>query len=158
MRFNILALTLATATAASADLYTLDFYGAADFVGPVNGQLTLDLDAFGHGSFLGTVGTNFGPATAEGTAVFGPLVFISGSIEGTLDFGPLGTYDLSLFFNPSLDGGLGEGFGTLTGFDPGAGEEVTGNIWVDGWSLTAVPAPGALALLGLAGLGRRRRA
>ena len=151
MRSSILALTLATASTATADLYTLEFDAIADFVGPVNGQLTLDLDEFGAGSFLGTVGTTFGPATADGTADFDPFL-TTGYLDGTLDFGPFGAYDLFLFLYPT------KGAGTLTGFDPGAGQVVTGDIFVTGWSITAVPAPGALALLGLAGLGRRRRA
>ncbi|MGB0325149.1 MAG: hypothetical protein ACPGGL_06435, partial [Phycisphaerales bacterium] len=70
MRSSTLTLTLAMTAAASADLYSLEFFGSADFVGPINGSLTLDLDDFGSGSFLGTVGTNFGPASADGTATF----------------------------------------------------------------------------------------
>ena len=66
MRFNTFTLPLALTAAASADLYSLEFFGSADFVGPINGSLTLDLDDFGSGSFLGTVGTNFGPASADG--------------------------------------------------------------------------------------------
>ena len=151
MRSTILALTLATASTASADLYTLEFNAIADFVGPVTGQLTLDLDELGAGSFLGTVGTNFGPASADGTAAFAPTL-ASGALDGALDFGPFGSYDLILNFFP------GGGAGTLTGFDPGAGQVVSGDIFVSDWSITAVPAPGALVLLGLAGLGRRRRA
>ena len=154
MRFTTLALTLAMTAAASADLYSLEFFGLADFVGPINGSLTLDLDDFGSGSFLGTVGTNFGPASADGTATFITYDLSVGALDGTLDFGPFGSYDLSLSLFPFGDGGAG----TLTGFDPGAGQVVTGDIFVSEWSITAIPAPGALALLGLAGLGRRRRA
>ena len=150
MRSTTLALTLAMTAAASADLYSLEFTAMADFVGPVTGQLDLDLDEFG-GSFFGAVETNFGPAAAVGTAAFAPTL-TSGALDGTLDFGPFGSYDLILNFFP------GAGSGTLTGFDPGAGQVVTGDIFVSEWSITAIPAPGALALLGLAGLGRRRRA
>ena len=64
MRSTTFALTLAMTAAASADLYVWEFTAIADFVGPVTGQLTLDLDELGAGSFLGTVGTNFGPASA----------------------------------------------------------------------------------------------
>lgn len=152
MRSTTLTLTLAMTAAASADLYSLEFTAVADFVGPVTGQLTLDLDELGDGSFLGTVGTNFGPASADGIAAFFPPTLTFGALDGTLDFGPFGSYDLVLDFFP------GAGSGTLTGFDPGAGQVVTGDIFVSEWSITAVPAPGALALLGLAGLGRRRRA
>ena len=151
MRSTTFALTLAMTAAASADLYSLEFTAVADFVGPVTGQLTLDLDELGAGSFLGTVGTNFGPASAEGNAAFAPTL-TSGSLDGALDFGPFGSYDLVLNLFP------GGGGGTLTGFDPGAGQVVQGDIFVSGWTITAIPAPGALALLGLAGLGRRRRA
>ena len=70
MRSTTLALTLAMTAAASADLYSLEFTAVADFVAPVTGQLTLDLDELGAGSFLGTVGTTFGPASADGTAAF----------------------------------------------------------------------------------------
>ena len=151
MRFSTFTLPLALTAAASADLYSLEFFGSADFVGPINGSLTLDLDDFGSGSFLGTVGTNFGPASAEGNAGFAPTL-TSGSLDGALDFGPFGSYDLVLNLFP------GGGAGTLTGFDPGAGQVVQGDIFVSEWTITAIPAPGALALLGLAGLGRRRRA
>lgn len=151
MRSTTFALTLAMTAAASADLYSLEFTAIADFVGPVTGQLTLDLDELGAGSFLGTVGTNFGPASAEGNAAFAPTL-TSGSLDGALDFGPFGSYDLVLNLFP------GGGAGTLTGFDPGAGQVVQGDIFVSEWTITAIPAPGALALLGLAGLGRRRRA
>ena len=152
MRSTTLALTLAMTAAASADLYSLEFTAVADFVGPVTGQLTLDLDELGAGSFLGTVGTTFGPASADGTAAFTPDL-TSGDLDGALDFGPFGSYDLLLTLFPS-----GGGAGILTGFDPGAGQVVQGDVFVTGWSITAIPAPGALGLLGLAGLGRRRRA
>ena len=151
MRFSTLTLPLAMTAAASADLYSLEFFGSADFVGPINGSLTLDLDDFGSGSFLGTVGTNFGPASADGTATFASDLSV-GALDGTVDFGPFGSYDLVLNLFP------GGGAGTLTGFDPGAGQVVQGDIFVSEWTITAIPAPGALALLGLAGLGRRRRA
>ena len=156
MRSTTFALTLAMTAAASADLYSLEFTAIADFVGPVTGQLTLDLDELGAGSFLGTVGTNFGPASADHEPVrcriCQPRPWTSGSLDGALDFGPFGSYDLVLNLFP------GGGAGTLTGFDPGAGQVVQGDIFVSGWTITAIPAPGALALLGLAGLGRRRRA
>ena len=157
MRSLTLALTLAMTAAASADLYSLEFTAVADFVAPVTGQLTLDLDEFGAGTFLGTVGTTFGLATADGTADFDPFL-VTGSLDGTLDFGPFGAYDLTLDLFPDEPGLPFNGAGYLTGYDPGAGQVVTGDIFVTGWSITAVPAPGALALLGLAGLGRRRRA
>ena len=152
MRTRTFALTLAMTAAASADLYSLEFTAMADFIGPVTGQLTHDLDEFGAGSFLGTVGTNFGPAVADGTAAFAPTL-ASGALDGTLDFGPLGSYNLILNFSPAVDPAVLAG--TLTGPD---GPMVSLAIFMDGWSITAVPAPGALALLGLAGLGRRRRA
>ena len=77
----------------------------------------------------------------------------SGALEGVLDFGALGSYNLDLNFSPAVDPAVAAGI--LTGFDPG----VPGlGIFMYGWSITAIPAPGALALLGLAGLGRRRRA
>ena len=153
MRFNTFTITLAMTAAASADLYSLEFFGSADFVGPINGLLFLDLDDFGSGSFLGSVGTNFGPASADGTATFASDLSV-GALDGTLDFGPFGSYDLTLSLFTFGDGGVG----TLTGFDPGAGGVVTGDVFIAEWTITAIPAPGALALLGLAGLGRRRRA
>ena len=151
MKSCTLALILAMAPAASADLYLLEFTAVADFVGPITGDLTLDLNDFGSGSFLGSVDTTFGTAAADGTANFAPTLS-SGALVGELDFGAFGTYDLVL--NLFLGGGLGK----LTGFDPGAGEEVTGDIFVSGWTITTIPTPGALALLGVAALGQRRRA
>ena len=152
MRVRAFALTFAMTAAASADLYSLEFTALVDFVGPFTGQLTLDLDEFGAGSFLGTVETNFGPGVADGTAAFAPTL-ASGALEGVLDFGALGSYNLDLNFSPAVDPAVAAGI--LTGFDPG----VPGlGIFMYGWSITAIPAPGALALLGLAGLGRRRRA
>lgn len=152
MRKSSLMLTLVATSVASADLYSLEFTAVADFVGPVTGALTLDLDATAAGSFTGLVGTNFGPAAASGSAIFAPALN-TGSILGDLNFGPAGVYTLDLAFLAS-----GTGAGTISGFDPGAGGVVTGDIFVSDWSITAVPAPGALALIGLAGLGRRRRA
>ena len=54
-------------------------------------------------------------------------------------------------------GGTGDGLADLTGQISLQGKDADGNTWQE-LGVTWVPAPGALALLGFAGLaGRRRR-
>ena len=51
-------------------------------------------------------------------------------------------------------GDAGLGVVNLQGFDPMSGRALDANL---GFNYSVVPQPGAIALLGLAGLGRRRR-
>lgn len=160
MRSTILTLTLAITAAASADLYTLNFSGESRLGGSLSGQFTLTFDeplyslpegSYQDGFLEGTIETESGSYTAFGFAIEeeyeGESLFI---LLGTMESQDLEQRDffIELFpFAGSLPPGEPSGFAVLDDED----------FYLSEWSITAVPAPGALALIGLAGLGRRRR-
>ena len=100
----------------------------------------------------------------EGSNNFSMTLFANGNI----DFNYFGMTALDAIVGLSPGGGLGSP-GTAVDFSanlvqplPGLGDQAIyeafdGNFDLDGLRISFVPAPGALALLGLAGLVSRRR-
>ena len=138
---------------------------AADLGLPVDATLTLRMAA-GLGVWNGS---GFGSATTDMTVDYGPLS-VNSSAGGDLDFLVTDDFDLHpifsineasasgsylLEFNAVMDGFTSSDSFWIVfnlGMDD---EEFEGTVeWVED---NLVPAPGALALLGLAGLARRRR-
>ena len=170
MRSTILTLTLAITAAASADLYTLNFgaQGSPLLLDQINGQLTLAFDdpinhlseegayvgSFQEGTFRGTMETVFGSATAFG-GVFEDAISPGASIFvliGTMQFEDRESIEFDFHLFPEFFAPPG-----VMGFGMAQVGHADDEIFMTEWSIAAVPAPGALALIGLAGLGRRRR-
>lgn len=145
----------------SIEAYDLVVNLNVEFVGPV----VLDLDLANQGFQYEATGTSSATAFGSTGAFDGILIysfFQAGGVAltGTSNF-PFGpgvtmSFDTNLSLLLTSESG-GTAVGTFYGFDPFAQQWVTAQA-SGTFSLTAVPAPGALALLGLGGLvGSRRR-
>ena len=169
---------LGLAGAASADLsYTFDF---ADFVvednGFINGFVFTDLSSEYVGETLTSIDWDLSFTSASG-GVLDAIMYLDGGFNGwyglnfnagvdSLDMGvgggadPVtnsfaGSFDASAFGIVLGDGGpylMGGGVVYASADGAGSIGELTGTI-----TFNMTPAPGALALLGMAGLGRRKR-
>lgn len=126
-----------------------------DFVGPV----VLDLDLVSQDGVFTVTGTSTAVAFNSTGPFTGGLDAFSGLLSGLSVF-PVGPgtslqFDTNIVLSLTSNSG-GTAAGTLYGYDPFAGQFVTANA-VGSFTLTPVPAPGALALLSAAGLVSRRR-
>ncbi len=128
------------------------------YVGPV----VIDADLTQQESSYAALGTSTATAFGSTGAFAGSFDYIDGGflLSGTSNF-PFGP-GVTMSFDTNIDMVFtsetgGDAVGTLYGFDPFAQQWVTAAA-SGTFTMVPVPAPGALALLGLGGLvGRRRR-
>ena len=162
-----LCTTLLAAGIASADLLTIEVDGIADpAFGSFSGELYLDTDT---GALTGqtilpdlfgaTIDFNgaFGGEGTSGETSQGSVTGPSYQGVGTLTIPFTGSFDwaFDVVFGSGVSiGDAGLGVVNLQGFNPLSGDALDADL---SFNYTVVPAPGAIALLGLAGLGRRRR-
>ena len=162
-----LCTTLLAAGVASADVLTIDVDGIADpAFGSFSGQLFLDTDT---GALTGqtvlpqlfssTIDFNgtFGGEGTSGETSQGSVTGPSYQGIGTLTVPFTGQFDwnFDVVFGSGVSlGDAGLAVVNLQGFDPINMGPLDANL---SFNYSVVPAPGAIALLGLAGLGRRRR-
>ncbi len=165
---KVLCTTLLASGIASAELLTIEVDGIADpAFGDFSGELYLDtvtgsltgqtsLPAIG-----GTIDFN-GSYDGEGTSGDTSQGSVSGpSYQGigtlTIPFVALLDWDFDVVFGSGVQfGDAGIGVVNLQGINPltAPPSALDANL---SFNYSVVPAPGAIALLGLAGLGRRRR-
>ena len=162
-----LCTTLLATGMASADLLTIEVDGIADpAFGSFSGELYLDTDT---GALTGqtilpdlfgaTIDFNgaFGGEGTSGETSQGSVTGPSYQGVGTLTIPFTGSFDwaFDVVFGSGVSiGDAGLGVVNLQGFNPLSGDALDADL---SFNYTVVPAPGAIALLGLAGLGRRRR-
>ena len=181
MKYCTLALTLASATAATADVYVWESFNNTGGPGyaPTGGNGT------GSPSLVVTEGAPFTAGSGNLYSPSGPFtmhLYGAGFVNNpTMEIAGLGTeFDTSSFYLNTGDGLVfptvdvvsgGEGFGAFNTYSLSwdyQGPAIFFNFGTSGPHASldrltigtfgeAIPAPGALALLGLAGLGRRRR-
>lgn len=162
-----LCTTLLAAGIASADILTIDVDGIADpAFGSFAGQLFLDTDT---GALTGQTllpqlfnstidfDGSFGGEGTSGETSQGSVTGPSYQGIGTLTVPFTGVFDWN--FDVVFGGGVslgdsGLGVVNLQGFNPISMGPLDADL---SFNYSVVPAPGAIALLGLAGLGRRRR-
>ena len=162
-----LCTTLLASGMASADLLTIEVDGIADpAFGSFSGELYLDTDT---GALTGqtilpdlfgaTIDFNgaFGGEGTSGETSQGSVTGPSYQGVGTLTIPFTGSFDwaFDVVFGSGVSiGDAGLGVVNLQGFNPLSGDALDADL---SFNYTVVPAPGAIALLGFAGLGRRRR-
>lgn len=168
---KVLCTTLLAAGVASGDLLEIAVDGVADTsYGDFAGSLFLDTDT---GSLTGDI---FLPAVQTPTGAYPGTVTFDGLYSGEATSGetsqgsvtgPQYVGDAVMSF-PFL-GGFDLGFDVVFGDGLSLGDSGLGVTYLSGnspfgpleatlsFNYSVVPAPGAIALLGLAGLGRRRR-
>lgn len=162
-----LCTTLLAAGIASADVLTIEVDGIADpEFGSFSGQLFLDTDT---GALTGqtllpqlfgaTIDFNgtFGGEGTSGETSQGSVTGPSYQGVGTLTIPFTGSFDwdFDVVFGSGVDlGDSGLGVVNLQGVNPLSGTMLDADL---SFNYSVVPAPGAIALLGLAGFGRRRR-
>ena len=162
-----LCTTLLAAGMASADVLTIDVDGIADpSFGSFSGQLFLDTDTGAltgqtllpqlFGATIDFDGTFGGEGTSGETSqgsVTGPSYQGVGTL--TIPFTGSFPWDFDVVFGSGVAlGDSGLGVVNLQGINPIDMSALDADL---SFNYTVVPAPGAIALLGLAGLGRRRR-
>ena len=161
-----LCTTLLAAGMASADVLTIDVDGIADpTFGGFSGQLFIDTDtgALTGQTFLPLLGSTIdfdGIFGGEGTSgetsqgsVTGPSY--QGDADLTIPFTGVFEWSFDVVFGAGVSAGdSGLGVVNLQGFNPLNQSALDADL---SFNYSVVPAPGAIALLGLAGLGRRRR-
>lgn len=161
-----LCTTLLAAGMASADVLTIDVDGIADpTFGDFSGQLFIDTDTGALtgqtvlpqlGSTIDFAGLFGGEGTSGETSqgsVTGPSY--QGDADLTIPFTGVFTWSFDVVFGAGVSpGDSGLGVVNLQGFNPLNQSALDADL---SFNYSVVPAPGAIALLGLAGLGRRRR-
>ena len=182
MKYSTLALTLATATAATADVYVWESFtdasGGINTPTGGNGTGSPSLVVVGGSPIIAGSGNLYGPTGGYTMHLYG-----AGFVNNpTMEIAGLGSEFDPLSFTLNTPQGImfpsievtsgGEGFGAFNTYSLSwdyAGPTI---FFMFGSSVPhasldrltigtlgeTIPAPGALALLGLAGLGRRRRA
>ena len=162
------AAALVAAGVAGAD-YTIDF---ADFAA-AGGDFTLVAAGADVSGVLTGVTASFSQTDAAGAAWASDLAVLVGDVKVGGDFTSFGeTFEYAYTTGRTANGTVDEMLATLDDVHDVTGQDIfLGNGWVDGagdsfgiWTgsitlhgITVVPAPGAIALLGLGGLVARRR-